>query len=389
MNCFQFENVFGQSSKLNVFALNGKVLARNKARINNNDPQVMAAYKQLLKDAEKALKFGPVSVMEKKNNPPSGDKHDYMSLAPYHWPDSSKADGLPYIRKDGQTNPEVRDYKDKEYLPLLCNYVHLLGLAYYFSEENMYAEHAAKLIKVWFLDPATRMNPNLNFGQAIKGVNTGRGAGLIDTRHLIKVIDAVGLIKGNKNWKDADQQAMKQWFSDFLNWMQTSKNGTDEMKTKNNHGAWYDAQRLAMALYIESTEQAKKIVSNAVDRLDKQMDDKGFFPAEMERTISLHYTSFVMNAFFVIAQMSEKTGFDFWNVSTASGKSLKKGFDVLKPFITLEKEWEGQQIKDFQIEDGLPLLKAATVQFKCKNCEQEIKRLADEKAPRLLINLLY
>jgi hypothetical protein len=382
--------VAAQSGKTVVFATDLKSLERTKAKINNKDPQILNAYKQLIKDADnKALKFGPVSVMEKINNPPSGDKHDYMSLAPYHWPDSSKPDGLPYIRKDGQTNPEVKDYKDKDYLPKLCDYVYTLGLAYYFSEENVYAEHAAKLLKVWFLDPETKMNPNLNYGQAIKGVNQGRGAGLIDTRHLIKLIDGIGMIKTSKYWKEADQQGMKKWFSDFLNWMQTSKNGTDEMKTKNNHGAWYDAQRLSFALFADSTDLAKRIVANAADRLDKQMDDNGLFPAEMERTISLHYTSFVMNAFFTIAKMSEKTGFDFWNHVTASGKSLKKSFDVMKPYFLQEKEWHGEQIKDFDNEDAYPLLMDASVYLKCKNCVQAVKQLADEKAPRLRINLLY
>jgi hypothetical protein len=247
-----------------VFALNAQSLEKNKKRVAAKDPSVMAAYKVLIKDADKALQFGPVSVMEKKNDPPSGDKHDYMSLAPYFWPDPNKPGGLPYIRKDGETNPEVKAYKDKEYQPLLCSNVQTLALAYYFSGEKVYAQHAAKLLQVWFLDTATRMNPNLNFGQAIKGVNTGRAAGLIDTRHYVKVIDAIGLLQDSKYWTVNDQKGMQKWFADFLEWMQTSKNGKDEMKAENNHGAWYDAQRLSMALFTENKELAKKIVLNAV-----------------------------------------------------------------------------------------------------------------------------
>ena len=326
LNCKTFYAI-GQNNKPIVFALNAKALERNKTRIANKDAELLAAYNQLIKDADKkAMPFGPVSVMDKTAIPPSGDKHDYMSLAPYFWPDPTKPDGLPYIRKDGQTNPEVKDYPDKDNMPKLCDYIHMLGLAYYFSEDNTYAEHAAKLLRVWFLDTATRMNPNLNFGQAIKGVNDGRGAGLIDTRHWIKLIDGIGLIKSSKYWKQTDQKGMQQWFAQFLNWMQTSKIGMDELKTKNNHGAWYDAQRLSLALFIDSIDLAKRIVANACDRLDKQIDENGFFPAEMERTISLHYTAFVMNAFFIIARQSEKTGFDFWNYTSPSGKSLKKSF---------------------------------------------------------------
>jgi hypothetical protein len=375
--------------KSTVYALDAKLLKTNKARINKQDPSIMPAYKQLLKDADQGLQFGPVSVMEKTHIPPSGNKHDYMSLAPYFWPDPSKPNGLPYMRKDGETNPEVREYKDKEYMPKLCEVVHTLALAYYFSGNPAYAAHASKLLQVWFLDTATRMNPNLNFAQAIKGVNTGRGAGLIDTRHFIKVIDAIGLMQDTRHWKPEHQRGMQQWFAEFLNWMQTSKNGIDEMDAKNNHGAWYDAQRLSMALFIDSVQLAKSIVRNAMDRLDMQMDDNGRFPAEMQRTISLHYTVFVMDAFFTIAQMADEAGMDMWNYTSPSGKSLKKAFDAVLPYLLQEKKWDGQQIKDFNVQDSYLTLKEGAKRFNCKKCEEGIKQLAGDKAPRLRIHLLY
>jgi len=389
VSCKSFQAT-GQSGMSTVFALDVKALERNKTKIDNKDPEMMVAYKQLIKDVDKkAMPFGPVTVMEKTATPPSGDKHDYMSLAPYFWPDPTKPDGLPYIRKDGQTNPEVKEYPDKDNMPKLCEYVYMLGLAYYFSEENQYAEHASKLIKVWFLDAETKMNPNLNYGQAIKGVNDGRGAGLIDTRHWIKLIDGIGLIKNSKFWKKEDQKGMQLWFAEFLNWMQTSKVGTDEMKTKNNHGVWYDAQRMSIALFIDSNALAKQIAVNAASRLDYQVDENGFFPAEMERTISLHYTCFVMDAFFLIAHMSEKIGFDFWNLKTPSGKSLQNCFNVLKPYLVKDKEWKGEQIKEFDVEEGYDILLNAAEHYKCNDCQQAVKKLADEKAPRLILKLLY
>jgi hypothetical protein len=378
-----------QPAKPLVFALNSQALEKNRSRVKANDPAIMVSYKLLLKDAAKALEFAPVSVMEKKNQPPSGDRHDYMSLAPYFWPDPTKPNGLPYIRKDGETNPEVKDYKDKENMPQLCSNVHTLALAWYYSGDKMYADHAAKLLRVWFLDTATRMNPNLNFGQAIKGVTTGRGAGLIDTRHFIKVIDAIGLLEKSGKWSAQDQQGMKQWFAAFLEWMQTSPIGKDEMNAQNNHGAWYDAQRLAMALFTGNNDLAKKIVANVRDRLDKQMDNNGNFPKEMERTTSLHYTNFVMEAFFILAHMADYMGVDLWNYISPSGKSLKKGFDTLRPYITQEKTWEGQQIKGFDYEEGYPLLMDAATYFNCKNCKEAVKVVAGDKAERLRINLLY
>ena len=141
--------------------------------------------------------------------------------------------------------------------------------------------------------------------------------------------------------------------------------------------------------FVDSIELAKRIVINAADRLDMQMDDYGSFPAEMERTISLHYSCFVMNAFSLIAQMAEKTGFNFWNYRSPSGKSLNKSFERLKPYLVKEKKWEGQQIKEFDVENSYDLLMNAAAHFGCKDCVQAVKTLAEDKAPHLRIHLLY
>jgi Alginate lyase len=371
-----------------VYALDGNILAANKARVASGDASLKPAYLKLLRDANDAMLFGPVSVMEKTTVPPSGDKHDYMSLAPYHWPDPAKADGLPYIRKDGQTNPEVKNYKDKEYLPALCESVYALSMAYYFSGDKKYADKASKLIRVWFLDTATKMNPNLNYGQAIKGVVAGRGAGLIDTRHLVKVVDAIGLLQGATSWSLKDQEGMKAWFSSFLDWMQTSKNGMDEMDAKNNHGVWYDAQRLSFALFTGQKDLAEKIVANAKVRLDYQMDNDGFFPAELARTISLHYSVFVVDPFFTIAQMATNLNIDLWNYKSPSGKSLSKGFKALQPYLLQEKKWEGQQIKPFNFKDCIPVLAFGNAHYDCLNCLDAIKNIAGDDFEKLRIHLV-
>jgi hypothetical protein len=372
-----------------VIISNGVVLQQNKSRIQNKDASLMPAYKKLLRDADNALLEDPFSVMEKKNNPPSGDKHDYMSLAPYFWPDPSKPDGLPYIRKDGQTNPEVKEYKDKEYLPKLSKLVHTLALAYYFSDEEKYAAHAAKLLKVWFLNADTKMNPNLNYAQAVKGVNTGRGAGLIDARNFLNIIDVVGLLEGSKSWTSADNKALQQWFDGFLTWMETSPIGRDEMDAPNNHGTYYDVLRLTINMYTGNTNAAKLIVANVAKRLDAQMDAEGKFPLEMARTIALHYNVFDLHAFFMAAAMAEKVGVDLWNYKGPQGASLKKGFDFLYPYITRQKEWTGQQIKPFPFDEGYPLLLMAEKKYKCTACRVEVAQLEGSEAAKLREWLLY
>jgi len=384
---FIASNTYSQN-KLVVFSLDANALKINKQKVLLKDTTVMPAVKQLLKEADNALQLAPMSVMEKKNTPPSGDKHDYMSLAPYFWPDPNKPDGIPYIRKDGQVNPEVEEYKDKEYLPVLCRVINTLSLAYYFTDDNKYAEKSAKLIKVWFLDSATKMNPNLNFGQAVKGVNDGRGAGIIDTRGLMKVVDAIGFLRGTNFWSEKDQQEMVKWITDYLQWLRTSKNGIDEKKTKNNHAIWYDAQCLSFALFIGNTSVAKEIVLSVQNRLEYQMDNDGFFPAELDRTISLHYSVFILDPLFNIAQMSSVVGIDMWNYTSKSGKSIKKAFEALLPYISKEKDWEGQQIKPFDFQVGIPLLAQGISKLKCITCKESIYNIAGEKSKKLLFNLI-
>jgi len=353
-----------------IFNLQFLTFAQNATHlINAKDSNYKKAYNALISEANKALKYGPVSVMEKNEVPPSGSKHDYMSLAPYHWPDPTKKDGLPYMRKDGETNPEVKLYKDKDYLPELCSQIYTLALAHTYSGEKKYNEHAIKLIRVWFLDTATKMNPNMNFGQAIKGENTGRGAGIIDARNFIKVIEAIELMQKQGAYPKEDLKNMQAWFWDFLQWMQTSKNGKDEMNTKNNHGVWYDALRLSIALFNYQKEAANNIIANAKIRLANQMDDNNRFPLEMARTTSLHYSVFVIDAFLKIAKMAKSTGIDFWMSQGNSKHTLKAAVDEMVPYLVQEKQWDGPQIKPFDFKEGVSILQLASSKFSCANCE--------------------
>ena len=370
---------FATFAQKGPFIINVAQLKSNLEKIKSNDPICQNAYMALISEADKSLKYGPVSVMEKTNVPPSGSKHDYMSLAPYHWPDPSKADGLPYIRKDGETNPEVLTYKDKDYLPELCSNVYALAIAHYYSGDKKYNNHAIKLIKVWFLDTATRMNPNMNFGQAIKGENVGRGAGLIDARSFIKVIEAIQLMDAQGVYPKEDLKNMKTWFAAFLQWMQTSKNGLSELNAKNNHGVWYDALRLSIYLFIDQTAEANKIIQNAQVRLANQMDDNNRFPLEMARTTSLHYSVFVIDAFLKIAKMAEFTGIDFFGNHLNTKHSLKAAVQEMVPYLTQEKKWDGPQIKPFEYREGVSILQLAGKKFSCENCKTYLTKYYTER----------
>ena len=173
--------------------LDGDALAKNQQELSSNkNSEKAAALKKLLKDADKVVQEGVLySVMHKKQTPPSGDKHDYMSQAPYWWPDPTKKDGLPYIKKDGLKNPELKDIPDTDEMDDMEDDAETTALAYFFSKDERYAAHAARLIKTWFLDKETRQNPNLNFSQGIPGINKGRGIGIIESRGGIEYVTSV------------------------------------------------------------------------------------------------------------------------------------------------------------------------------------------------------
>ena len=376
--CFSMAS-FAQKNDLRVFVKDKDALIINKAKIKSGDKNLIPAYDKLMKDADKLLRIQPTSVMEKKQTPPSGNMHDYMSLAIYFWPDPSKTDGLPYIRKDGQINPEVDDYKDKSNMIWMTRNVEVLALAYYFSDDNKYAEKAAQLLQTWFLNPETKMNPNLNFAQAVKGKNDGRGIGIIESRILTSVVDAVGMINSSSSWSKNDQSGMEKWFNEFTQWLMTSKNGIEEFKAKNNHGVWYDEQKLSFALFTGNNEIALNTLNSLKSRLEMQMDTTGFFPAEMERTISLHYMAFMLEPLFNVANMAVSIKEDFWNYTSTSGRSIKKTFEVMKPYLAKEKDWFGQQIKPFEFEDNAtPLLAQGFYKYNCMDCLSGIRNVLGE-----------
>lgn len=355
-------------SKSDMVALDHKALAYTKEKVAQKDKDMMLAYEHLIQQCDKNLNFGPFSVMDKRDFPPSGNKHDYMSLAPYWWPNPATKNGLPYIRKDGQVNPEVRNYPDKENMPRVCEKVYDFSLAYYLSGNEKYAQKAKQLIRTWFLDTATKMNPNVNYGQAVKGIVEGRGEGLIDTRHFIFLLDGVQLLNQSKSWSKKDNDELKTWFNAYYDWLDNSKIGIDEKEANNNHGIWYDAQALAITNYLGNDEASKKIILRALDRLKNQMDSKGAFPLELGRTNSLHYSVFILNAFECIAQLSENMNVDFRTTKLSNGKSFKDAYDFLLPYLVEEKVWTWPILTHFNIGDAYPLLLSASKHLQCVSC---------------------
>ena len=331
-----------------LLLLNSQHIASVREGLAKGDERWKSALEALEGDAENALSMKPVSVMDKTVTPPSGDKHDYMSQAPYWWPDPSKPDGRPYIRKDGVRNPEIRGISDRDNLGRLSGTVATLGLAFHLTGRAEYAEHAARLARVWFLDAATRMNPHLRFGQGVPGINDGRGIGIIETRGLPEILDGVRLLAGSPAWTDADEKALQDWMRAYASWLVESPHGQDEGRNGNNHETWYDVQVAALALYTGQQDLARRTLEGSRDRVARHFEPDGRQPRELERTRSWDYSAFNLTAFFHLANLGEQVGVDLWNHRTADGRSIRQGLDFMVPVAIGDRKWSYDQITEFR-----------------------------------------
>ena len=318
-------------------------LAVIKQQLNDHQaaPQTNAAYKQLLATADKALTKPNLSVTDKGMTPPSGSKHDYLSLSAYWWADNSKPDGLPWIRKDGKVNPASKnEQSDGVRLADFTARVQNLTLAWYFSGEQKYADKAASLMRTWFIDPDTRMNPNLNFAQGVPGIAAGRNAGVLDGRYFsTRIVDSIVLLHGNPAWKESDDKAMQQWMSDYLNWLQTNKLALKESRAENNHGNWYATQVAGIAWYLDQPAVIKKMVTLMKSKLDVQLKPDGTQPAELARTRSFHYSYFDLQAISLMAVLAQKDGIDLWHYQTPQGGGILKSLDFMAKYTDDSQPW--------------------------------------------------
>lgn len=363
---------------LHYFAASPGALAKAKARLAVHDESLQPAFKTLVRAADRALELTPPSVMEKDKIPPSGNKHDYMSIAPYFWPDPAKPDGLPYIRHDGRVNPESREEAfDHGRMGTMAKAVETLALAYYFTGNEAYATHASEFLRVWFLDPATRMNPNLNFTQAVPGENTGRGTGVLEGRNIAVAADAAQLLAGSRVWTSKDQAEFIAWLESYFNWLLTSKNGCDESGAHNNHGTWYDVQAVELALVLGKLEVAKQIAGAAEQkRIAVQIEPDGSQPLELARTASFGYSHFNLEGLFMLATLSQYTGVDLWHCRLTNGQfALTAALDFLVPYVAdPSKKWPYDQIKKFDRDAFAPELRQAGIVYGNPAYEKIISR---------------
>ena len=307
--------------------------------------------KAMVRDGDKELSHKIVTVVDKEMTPPSGDKHDYMSMGRYWWPDPTKADGLPYIRKDGVSNPELEKL-DRNPLGNFASSIKRLSLAYYITSDEKYAQKAVENLKIWFLNKETKMNPNMNFGQTIPGKNNGlgRGEGVLDTYSFVEMLEGVEVLKQSKTFSVSDQEEIKEWFSIYLNWMLTSEVAAEEQNAKNNHGTAFDVQVARFAMFVGKVDIAAKFINEFPEtRLYKQIEPNGAQPLELERTTALGYSVFNLTHFLDMSQMARFLKINLLEAKSADGRGILTAADFLVPFIgTKAADFPYKQIKDWE-----------------------------------------
>lgn len=329
--------------------LDGNQLAQVRQQIAaGTNSAASAALQTLLGTANADLTAGPWSVMDKTSTPPSGSKHDYMSLARYYWP-SGSANGCPYVHKDGQTNPATSsNLYDHASRHAAMDAIYNLSLAWYFTGNADYATRAELDVRTWFLDPATAMNPNINFGEGVPCLRSGASTGVLNWTEVIgEALDGLAILNaGAPGWGSTDQQGMNTWLTAFLNWLQTNSLATGEKNAGNNHGTWYDTGVSAIELYLGQTANTKALVTSSEShRIATQIMGDGSQPQELSRTNSWGYSNWNLEGFCLLASTANHVGVNLWAYTGSNGGSMSKAADYLIPAAEHgQSVWTHQQI---------------------------------------------
>jgi len=293
---------------------------------------------RILKAANQYLSEAPITITASHSPRSAGGTHDFFSEGDYWWPDPQNPDG-PYVQHDGMSNP-YNFNEHRRALMRLSVQVPALVAAWKITRNERYAKHAARHLRAWFLDPSTRMNPNLQYAQAIHGRFTGRGIGIIDTIHLVEVARAIEILKDSPALSMSELGGITQWFTDYLMWLTTSKNGIEEREAKNNHGTCWVMQVTAFAHLTGD----QKLLDYCRDRfktviVPNQIAADGSFPQELRRTKPYGYSLFNLEAMATICQFLSTLQDNLWTFQLFDGRGVKRSMEYMTPFIRDKKSW--------------------------------------------------
>ena len=293
---------------------------------------------RILSAAQRYLKELPITITASASTRSAGGKHDYFSEADYFWRDPKNPDG-PYIQRDGMSNPS-NFVGHRRLLMRLSLQVPALTAAWRITGEQRYAGHAARHLRAWFIDPATRMNPNLQYAQAIRGSTTGASFGIIDTIHLVEVARAIEVLGGSTALSKTTLDGIKNWFADYLQWMTTHPYGIEELEAKNNHGTCWAMQAAAFAQFTDNQNLAAYVRKRfKAVLIPGQMASDGSLPLETERTKPYSYSLFNLDAMATICQTLSTPQDNLWTFELPDGRGIRKAVAFMLPYIRNKKSW--------------------------------------------------
>ena len=309
-------------------------------------PRVIPAANDYLKRAPQTITAFPAARS-------AGGRHDFFSEGDYWWPDPNNPDG-PYIRRDGQSNP-ANFVEHRRALMRLSVEMPALTAAWVLTKEPRYADHARRHLRAWFVDPATRMNPTLQFAQAIHGITNGRGTGIIDTIHLVEVARAIAALRDGHAMPDREFAPVRRWFVDYNEWLTTSKNGIEERDAKNNHGTCWVMQVAAFAALTGDRGRMDMCRTRFKTVLvPTQIAADGSFPLELERTKPYGYSLFNLDAMATTCQL---LGGDAWTFTLPDGRGIRRAMAFMAPFIRDKAAWP--HAKDVEYDSEWPMRHAS------------------------------
>jgi hypothetical protein len=293
---------------------------------------------RILAAAGQALGETPLTITASHSPRSAGGPHDFYSEGDYWWPDPAHPGG-PYVQRDGLSNPD--NFNDhRRALMRFSVQVPTLTAAWKITGDRRYADHAVAHLRAWFIDDATRLNPNLEYAQAIFGRSTGRGIGIIDTIHLVEVARSIEVLHASGALPAADEARIKQWFADYLQWLTHSKNGMEERDARNNHGTCWLMQVAAFAhltgdqaLLAYSRDRFKTVL------LPNQVAADGSFPLELKRTKPYGYALFNLEAMAALSEILSTPSDNLWTYTTPDGKGMRQAMAYMTPYIRDKKTW--------------------------------------------------
>jgi len=343
--------------------------------LKNDKSEVVAAYNNLINAANNILTLKAEKVTDGVL-PPSSNNHDFYAIGKYSWPDTIPGRTYPWIRIDGKVNPASNSTEyDLNRLNSTVDRVNKLALAWFYSKDERYAIKAKEILRIWFLDTETKMNPNFNFASAQPGKFDGMAIGIIFGAQFVNLIDHINLLTLSKNWTKTDNDEMKQWFAEYSNWLLTSEFGIEEGEATNNHGSWYTAQVAASAIYSGNNELAHLMVEKGrkqiADQIAKSREGfpDGSLPRELSRNQSFSYSIYGLRALCSIAGCADAINEDLWNYQAENGVNLKIAFSFITPYLIKPDLWSWESLSDTEsiTLDALSIVRQGAKKYKTSN----------------------